>query len=361
MDRSDSKYKEWASNYVLYKNNELNANPDNYDFILGEQKFVYLNVDDFHFEDLKEPTRKTNQTIITEIAKRLSNFIGGTSDVSKATFSYLNNFGNISSNNFEGKNIFFGVREHAMGAILNGLALYNYQPFGSTFLSFSDYLKPAIRMSALIGLPVTYIFTHDSILVGEDGPTHQPIEQLAMLRATPNLNVFRPSDANELIECWNVILNTQNKPSCLILSRSDVDNLSLTKKADVKRGAYILKKEEGPLNGIIIATGTEISTAMNVYNNLKRKFDLNLRVVSMPCMELFLEQSKEYQDEILPLGFKKIVIEAGSSFGWEKFVYNNNYLITLDKFGVSGSKDEVLKYMNFDYNSIEERIIKLIK
>jgi len=361
MDRSNLKYKEWANNYVLYKNNELNVDHNNYDFVLGEQKFVHLNIEDFHFEDLKEPTRKTNQIIISEIAKKLPNFIGGTADVSKATFSYLNNFGDISSNNFKGRNIFFGVREHAMGAILNGLALYNYQTFGSTFLSFSDYMKPAIRMSALIGLPVTYIFTHDSILVGEDGPTHQPIEQLAMLRATPNLNVFRPCDANELVECWNTILNIKNKPSCLILSRNDVENLTLTKKANVEKGAYILKKEEGTLNGILISTGTELSTALTVSSNLKRKFDLNLRVVSMPCMELFIKQTKAYQDEILPIGFKKIVIEAGSSFGWEKFVYNNNYLITLDKFGVSGSKDEVLKYMDFDYNSIEERIIKLIK
>ena len=248
-----------------------------------------------------------------------------------------------------------------MGAILNGLALSNFRPFGSTFLTFSDYLKPAIRLSALMKLPVTYIFTHDTIAIGEDGPTHQPIEQLATLRATPNLNVFRPADKEELIGCWNEIINANSNPNALILSKQELEPLIGTKKEEVQKGAYIVRKENRYLHGIVIATGSEVYTALILAEDLYRNFGLDIRVVSMPCMELYSKQPEEYKKQLFPLGYKTIVLEAGSSFGWHQFVYNKNYLITIDEFGVSGTRDEVLKHMKFDYNSIREKIVQLLK
>lgn len=361
-DRTNAKYMEWADNYRNYQNKTINIKSENYDFLFDKKTNINLTLEDFKFDNsLKEATRQTNKTIMNKIVEKLPNFIGGSADVASATNTYLDNYGNISSQTFKGKNIFFGVREHAMGAILNGLATYNYCVFGSTFLSFSDYMKPAIRLSAIQKLPVVYIFTHDSILVGEDGPTHQPVEQLIGLRAIPNLNVFRPCDAHELIECWNIILKTNDRPSCLILSRSEVPLLQGTINAHVDKGAYIVKKEEGILKGIIIATGTEVSTAMLVAHNLKRKYDIDIRVVSMPCKEIFEIQSKEYKEQILPPGYKKFVIEAGAKFGWEGYVYNDTYLFTADNFGVSGSKDQVLEHMKLDYPTIENGIYNLIK
>lgn len=356
LTRSSKKYTEWSTNYKNY----LDTNGD-HDFLFNNDYYVELTDSDIKFDsDLKEATRVTNKLVMKKIAEKLPNFIGGSADVASATNAYLEGYGNIDASSFKGRNIFFGVREHAMGAILNGLTLYNYRVFGSTFLAFSDYVKPAIRMSALLNLPVTYIFTHDSILVGEDGPTHQPVEQLAMLRATPNLNVYRPCDANELVSCWNSILKHKN-PSCLILSRTEVPLLTTSKECDAEKGAYIVHKEETNLKAIIIATGTEVETAITVANNLKRKYDINIRVVSMPCMEQFCIQSKEYQDEILPVGYKKFVIEAGSSFGWEKFVYNSNYLFTINNFGISGPMNEVIDHMKFDYATIENGIYNILK
>lgn len=360
-ERSNKKYMLWADNYKKYQNGEFNVPKEKYKFLFNEETSLNLKIEDFKFEDnYKEATRKTNRLIMNYIASKIPNFIGGTADTAGATNAYLDKMGDITSKDLTGRNIYFGVRENAMGAILNGLALYNYRPFGATFLSFADYMKPPIRMSALLNLPITYIFTHDSILIGQDGPTHQPIEQLAMLRATPNLNVFRPFDAHELIHTWNYILK-DNKPCCLILGRNEVPNIEETKKADISKGAYILKKEEGNLDGIIIATGTEVNTAYILANNLKRNNDLNIRVISMPCLELFNKQSDEYKEEVLPKGYKKIVIEAGSSIGLEKFVYSEKYLITLDRFGVSGPTSEVLKHLNFDYESIEKRVLSLLR
>lgn len=361
-ERTNEKYMEWANNYKLYDNHDLNVSHELYDFILGLRQEIRLDLEQFKFdEDLKEATRQTNKTIMKKIASKLPNFIGGSADTASATNAYLDDYEDINSESFKGRNIRFGVREHAMGAILNGISTYNYRVFGSTFLSFSDYMKPAIRMSALMKLPVTYIFSHDSILVGEDGPTHQPIEQLVSLRATPNLNVFRPCDAHELVECWNVILNNYETPSALLLSRTEVNLLEQTKNAPVNKGAYILKKEEDKLDGIIIATGTEVHTALLVSHNLKRKYDKNIRVVSMPCKELFEKETKEYKETVLPLGYKKFVIEAGSKLGWESYVYNESYLFTVNDFGVSGPRDQVLEHMHFDYNTIENGIYNLIK
>ncbi len=303
--------------------------------------------------------RKTNEKIINVLANSYPSFLGGSADLSSSTKTNLSNFEIFNSTNYGGKNIYFGVREHAMGAFINGLSLSGLRPFCSTFLSFSDYLKPAIRMSALMNLPSTYIFTHDSLMIGEDGPTHQPVEQLAMLRSIPNHYVYRPCDANEIIGCWQSILNN-DKPSSLVLSRSKCKNLDSTSALNVKKGAYIVRKERGRLYGIIISTGSEVALSLEIADKLSKK-GMQIRVISMPCMELFEEQKEKYKEEILPIGYKTIVIERASKFGWEKYVYNDKYIISMDSFGASGKTEDVLKKFKLDDESIFKRVEKLFK
>jgi len=352
FERSSHKYEKWVEHYKEYKEGKL-KDSELFDFIFDDEKEYSINLE--INDDLKEATRITNKKVINEIAKIVHSFIGGSADLSSSTGCFLEDKKVIESNDFTGSNILFGVREHAMGSILNGLALYGFKPFGSTFLSFSDYLKPAIRMSSFMNLPVTYVFSHDSINIGEDGPTHQPIEQLVSLRAIPNMDVYRPCDAKELIGCWNEIIK-RNKPASLILSRIESPVIGST---DVSRGGYILEDSEN-FKAIVIATGTDVVTAYNLKQDLKLNHNIDIRVVSMPNRELFLKQDNLYKEQVLPKGYKKFVIEAGSKFGWEGFVYSDKYLITLDKFGASGKKDDVLKHMNFDYDTIKQKILEML-
>lgn len=326
--------------YNLFKqlSKDLNYNKEEHKIDLSD-----LNFD----SNLKESLRVTNGKIMKEIEKQLPNFIGGSADLASSTKTIINN------------NINFGVREHAMGAILNGLALSNFYAFGSTFLVFSDYLKPSMRLSCLMNLPVTYIFTHDSINIGQDGPTHQPIEQLISLRSIPNMFVFRPADAKEIVGSWEYIINNK-KPSCLVLSRNEVSLNKLTNAKSVMYGGYIVRKENN-LYATIISTGSEVELSIKIADYLYENYKLDIRVVSMPNRELFLSQSKEYQESIIPKGYRNIVIEAGSKYGWEGFVYSDKYLITLDRFGCSGTSDEVLNEMDFSYDKILQKIIKLLK
>lgn len=361
LERGSIKEKEWTEKYNNYVSEKLDNNDHDLRFLFNkENKF---DIDSLEFklkDDLREATRITNGKILEMIADEIPYLIGGSADLASSTKTKLNKYPTITSENYNGRNIAFGVREHAMGAILNGLALTGFRSFGSTFLSFSDYLKPAIRMSSLMNLPVTYIFTHDSINVGQDGPTHEPVEQLTMLRAQPNLNVYRPADAHEIIGCWGQILNCNN-PNALILSRQETVLIGSTNADKVKYGGYIVKKENRYLHGIIIATGSEVQTALLVAAQLQTKYKLDIRVVSMPCLELFEKQSKEYKEEILPKTVKKIVIEAGSSYSWYKYVYNEDYLITVDQFGASGTTEQVLEYCNFDFATVVEKVKNLLK
>ena len=357
--RSGKKYEEWANNYREYVTNTLEGNTTDLQYLFMKDTKVDFSdiVLDF---DKKESTRVLNGKIMNLIAPKIPYWVGGSADLASSTKAYLNDLGDFSSSNRTGRNIYFGVREHAMGSILNGLALSGLRSFGSTFLVFSDYLKPAVRMSALMNLPVTYIFTHDAINVGQDGPTHEPVEQLVSLRSIPNHYVFRPADASEILGSWEYILNSRH-PNSLILSRVEVNPLASSNKDEVKRGGYIVKREKSVLHGIMIATGSEVASAVQISEELYQTSGLDLRVVSMPCRELFLEQEKTYRDTVLPKGVRNIVIEAGSKMGWESFVYDSKYLITVDKFGASGTKDEVLSYLNFDYETIKNRIIGLLK
>ena len=293
------------------------------------------------------------------IADNYPCFLGGSADTASSCKTYLKSFDDFNSTSLNGKNIRYGVREHAMGAITNGIALSGLRPFASTFLAFSDYLKPSIRMASLMNIPSIFVFTHDSVNIGEDGPTHQPVEQLAMLRSIPNFYVYRPCDANEVIGSWHTALNN-DKPSSIVISRNKVVNLSTTDPLMVKKGAYIVRKEKKKLFGIIIATGSEVALAIDIAEKLSRK-NMEIRVVSMPCTRLFNEQPQSYKDEILPIGYKTFVIERASKFGWHKYVYNDKYIMGIDEFGYSGKEEDVLKKLKLDDDTIYKRIEKLLK
>ncbi len=356
--RSQRKYEIWGRAYNEYKNN-LDIREDScLDVILHGKEYDLLNYTWTFDREEKKSARELNGEIMQEIAKIVPNFIGGSADLASSTKAYIKNGGDIKDDHYLGKNIWFGVREHSMGSVLNGLSLSNFKVFGSTFLTFADYMKPAIRLAALMNTPINYIFTHDSISIGQDGPTHQPIEQLAMLRSIPNLNVYRPADANEIVGCWNLMLNSKN-PNAIALSRQDLKILNSTSSEYVKYGAYPVRKEQEKMHGIIIATGSEVHTALLLADQLYKEFKIDLRVISMPCMEVYEKQSDKYKQALIPLGYKTVVIEAGSSFGWHKYVYNEKYLVTIDMFGVSGTKGEVDEYCNFSYEKIKEKVKRL--
>lgn len=350
--------KRWETKYNAYINS---CDDETKRFLLSLREDKRYDITrlfkDYAFDD--DELRNINGKVMNVIADNYPAFLGGSADVSSSTKTYLNNFGDFNAQNYGAKNIWFGVREHAMGAFINGMALSGLRPFCSTFLAFSDYLKPSIRMASLMNLPSIFVFTHDSVMIGEDGPTHEPVEELAMLRSIPNHYVYRPCDANEIIGAWQTMLNN-DKPSSIILSRSRCKNLSVTDPLGVKKGAYIIRKEKKRLFGIIIATGSEVSLALDIADKLSNK-GMEIRVVSMPCMELFEEQSSNYKEEILPIGYKTFVIERASKFGWHKYVYNDKYIMGIDKFGYSGKSEDVLKKLKLDDESIAKRIEKLLK
>lgn len=330
-------------------------------FLMGEDKEISMKELEYIEPDKKiEAPRDTSSKVLNSIMKDNPYLLGGSADVFGATKTYIEDGADFSSKNYLGSNIFFGVREHAMGAILNGLALCGYRVYGSTFLAFCSYLVPAIRMAAMLNLPIIYIFTHDSISLGEDGLTHQPIEQLAQLRVIPNVEVYRPADANEVIGTYKTVMKKSKGPSIISLSKTNLNILDTTKTNEVENGAYIIKDSMRKLDGILISTGEEVHLALEVANRLQIK-GIDVRVVSMPCMEKFLNKSSEYKEEILPVGIKKIVIEAASSMPWNRIVFNDKYLITLDEFGKSGKREDVYKAFHFDIDSLEEKIETLLK
>lgn len=307
----------------------------------------------------KELMRDSNHKIMNILGTNIYNFIGGSADLATSTKTYMDDQGDLLVNNLLGKNIPYGVREHLMGAVSNGLALSGFRPFASTYLAFSDYLKPSVRMSSIMKLPVTYIFTHDSLTIGSDGPTHQPVEQLSSFRAMPGVFVFRPADIKELIGVWNIIINSKIT-SVLSLPKTEIKAEQGTSVMEVVKGAYIAGREQAVVSAVLIATGSEVQVAKSVQVKLLHE-GIDVRIVSMPCMELFNAQPDSYKMELFPQGVPIFVIEYGSSFGWEKFIPSSDYLFTVDNFGVSASKDDVLKYARVDMDSIVGRIKSLLK
>lgn len=329
------------------------------DSLLAKDKKISFEGEDVSISDEGEPLRKTAGKILNSYAQTSQLLFGGSADLYEACFNYIEEKGDFSSDNYLGQNIYFGVREHAMASIMNGLALVGFRPYCSTFLAFSDYMRPAIRMSAMMHLPVVYIFTHDSISVGEDGPTHQAVEQLTSLRMMPNLDVFKPCDANEVLGSYKTIMEKKENPAAICLSKNSLPVLSISSINEVSKGGYILKKEQIHLDGILIAAGEEVHSALEVASRLFTK-GIDLRVVSMPNIGRFLKQSPEYIDEVLPVEKRKIVIEMSSSYNWNKLVFNDKYIISQDSFGASGKRGDVLKKFGFDIDSLEEKIENLL-
>lgn len=311
-------------------------------------------------EDHRESTRVTSSKILNSLSKNAPFLIGGSADVSSSTKVYLDGEKNFSCQNRLGKNILFGVREHAMGSIANGLALSGLRPFVSTFLVFSDYMRPSIRLAAEMNLPVVYIFSHDSVTTGEDGPSHQPVEQLISLRTIPNVEVYRPADANEVMGCYKAIFAKKEGPSVLVLGRNDVPILDGTSVNDVSKGAYIVRKENKDLSGVLFATGEEVSLAINVANKLSEK-GIELRVVSMVSVNRFDSQDESYIENIVPGGVMTFSIEAGSKYSWYPFVNSKDRIFSIDTFGKSASKEDILSYFEFDAQKIAIKIEELLK
>ena len=307
-----------------------------------------------------ESPRDTSSKLLNSIVMSNPFMMGGSADLFASNKTYIKDGGDFSSENRLGRNIYFGIREHAMGAIINGLSLMGIRPYASTFLSFSDYMRGSIRMACMMDLPNTYIFTHDSISVGEDGPTHQPVEQLIGLRSIPNMDVFRPADVNEVIGTYKTVFEKKQGPSSIILSRNKLPILENTKAGNVERGGYVVVDSLKKPQAIVISCGEELHQVIEASKRLRTK-GIDIRVVSMPNLGRFLEQDREYIEEVLPVEYRKIVVEAGSSYSWNKLIFNDKYLITLDTFGTSGKVEDVYKKYGFDAESLELKIEELLK
>ncbi|MBD1138304.1 transketolase [Pelagibacterales bacterium SAG-MED41] len=308
-------------------------------------------------------TRQCSMAAIESISSILPQLIGGSADLSGSNNTKTNNSKIINSKNYDGNYIHYGVREHGMAAVMNGLALYGgIIPYGGTFLIFSDYCKPSIRLSALMGLKVIYIFSHDSIGLGEDGPTHQPIEQLTGLRAIPNLNVFRPADINETLECWEIALKSKNTPSAIALSRQKVPyiNPKNSKENKSEKGAYVVSITSHESNVTLVASGTEVELALKVQEKLKEN-KIHSKVVSMPCMELFDKQSADYQNDILEENSLIVTLEAGSIMSWQKYIKYNGINLGIDKFGESAPYKEVYNHLDLSEEKITSFIQKKLR
>lgn len=311
-------------------------------------------------------TRASSGKVLNDIAKSVPQFFGGSADLAGSNKTSINNDADFSATERAGRNIWFGVREHAMGAALNGMALHGgLKVFGGTFFVFSDYLRPAIRLSSIMNNPVTYVFTHDSVAVGEDGPTHEPIEHLASLRAIPDLSVIRPADGNEVQAAWRLALESTDQPTALVLTRQNLPTLEGTAEhayEGVKRGAYIVSKceKESP-DGILIATGSEVQLAVKAQEKLLEKgYEVN--VVSLPSWDRFNQQDDAYKSTVLPKTVKKrLAIEMGSSLGWERFTGDEGDVLAIDRFGASANGDRVIAEYGFTVENVVARFESLLK
>jgi len=309
-------------------------------------------------------TRDSSGKILNAVAKNYPWLIGGAADLAPSTKTHLQDMGDFEANDYHGRNFHFGIREHAMCSILNGLSLSKVRPFGSGFLIFSDYCRPPIRLSAIMEIPVIYIFTHDSIGLGEDGPTHQPVEQLANLRAVPGLVTIRPCDANEVVEAWRYILQLRHEPSVLVLSRQKVPTLDRQKYASAKglhRGAYILADCEGKPDILLLSTGTEVSLCLDASEQLKKE-GIKSRVISMPSWHIFELQDEAYRESVLPADVPlRLAVEQASTFGWERYVGSQGRCLGMKTFGASAPLKDVLKKFGFTVDNIVSIVKEMLQ
>ena len=357
-DRGESEYAKWEKLYADYKA----AYPElakELEEALTREDIKHLTKESFSFKNVGEAqaTRNSSQDAINSVAAVLPTFFGGSADLSHSNMTFIKGDNLQDDAHRTERNIQFGVREFAMATVLNGLMLHGgVRVFGGTFFVFSDYLKGALRLSALQNLPVTYVFTHDSIAVGEDGPTHEPIEHLASLRTIPNTYVFRPADATETQAAWYLSQKTNDRPTSIVLTRQNLPILENSSFEKVAKGAYVVYETAADFDTILIATGSEVALAIDVARELETDGS-KVRVVSMPSVELFEEQSKEYKEELLPLNIRRRVsLEMGNSALWYKYVGLDGLAIGIDKFGASAPANKVIEEYGFTVEAVVEKI-----
>jgi transketolase len=366
VENGTKKEKEWNDLFAQYKNeypelaNQLEKALKN-ELPEGWDKDIPV-----YSEGKALASRASSGEALNGIAKNLPIFIGGSADLAGSNKTMIKGTGDFAPGNYEGRNIWFGVREFAMGAAMNGIALHGgVKIFGGTFFVFSDYLRPAIRLAALMGLPVTYVFTHDSIAVGEDGPTHEPVEQLAALRAMPGLSIIRPADGNETAAAWKLAVESTNKPTALVLTRQDLPTLKGTDQnayEGVSKGAYVVSPSERETpDALLLATGSEVSLAVEAQAALAGE-GIHVSVVSMPSWDRFEQQSQEYKNSVLPKNVKKrLGIEVGSSFGWHKYTGDEGDVLAIDTFGASAPGEKIMEEYGFSVSNVVARVKALLQ
>ena len=357
-DRGETANNEWEKLYNEYKEKfpELAAELEE---VLSREDIKHLSKESFSFKNVGEAqaTRNSSQDAINSIAKVLPTFFGGSADLSHSNMTFIKGEGLQDDAHRTERNIQFGVREFAMATVLNGMMLHGgVRVFGGTFFVFSDYLKAALRLSALQNLPVTYVFTHDSIAVGEDGPTHEPIEHLASLRTIPNTYVFRPADATETQAAWYLAQDVNDKPTSIVLTRQNLPVLENSSFEKVAKGAYVVYETSSDFDTILIATGSEVALAISVAQELEREV-MKVRVVSMPSIELFEEQTSEYKEALLPRSIRRRVsLEMGNTALWYKYVGLDGLAIGINKFGASAPANKVIEEYGFSVEKVVARI-----
>jgi len=379
VDKGASAQSEWQKKFAAYKKDFAKEGAELEQMIAGKLPDNWAaDLPKWKPEDKPIATRAAGGQVLNALAKRISNIVGGSADLNPSTSTALKGEGDFQPSEFggpsaqgavggvwgyAGRNMAFGVREHAMGAAVNGMAAHGgLLPFSATFLVFSDYMKPSVRLGALSKLKVFYVFTHDSVGVGEDGPTHEPIEQLAGLRAIPGLNVMRPADATEAAECWAIAV-AHDGPTLFALTRQNVPHLSRAnvKNGDVSKGAYILSEATGgAADVILIGTGSEVSLCMKAQEKLQG-YGVKARVVSIPSWYLFEKQDDAYRESVLPKKLKKrVTVEAGASFGWERWAGDEGTIIAIDHYGASAPGDQIMKNFGFTAEHVTAAALRLL-
>jgi transketolase len=358
---------EWQRRFDAYAQEQPGLASELQRMISGELPSGWdAGVPRFHASGAMTATRKSSHEVLQWAAARVPELVGGSADLSPSTLTTIDNAADVERGEYSGRNLHFGVREHAMGAIVNGLTVHYLRGYGSTFFTFSDYMRGSIRLAALMGLPSIFVFTHDSIGLGEDGPTHQPIEQLAALRAVPGLTVVRPAGANETALAWRYAIASRDHPSALVFSRQGVPtwNPAAVPADAIERGAYVLRdsyREPDPPEVILISTGTEVHICARAADLLEAE-DIPTRVVSMPCFENFSAQDEEYRDRVLPPEVKaRVSLEAASTFGWERWVGDLGQAIGMHTFGASAPAGVLYKHFGFTPERVVETSREVVK
>ena len=362
IKRGKSKFNKWNKLFNEYKEQYPTEAKQLEDAIAGKYS---LNIDELlknYPVGHNDATRNTSLEVIQEVAKQNPTFLSGTADLASSTKTKIKDEDDFSVENYNGRNLVFGIREFAMVAIMNGMTLHKgVKVSAGGFLVFSDYFKAAVRMACLMKLPIILPLSHDSIAVGEDGPTHQPIEQFAMLRSIPNMHVIRPGDAVEMAAAWKLAIESTENPTALILTRQNVETMENSSVEGVSKGAYVIGKEENHLDAIIIASGSEVNLAMKAKKVLFEK-GIDVRVVSMPCQKFFDQQDEQYKEAVLPNAMRKrLSVEMASSFGWHKYVGLDGITMSIDEFGKSAPAQDVIQSYGFTVDGVVENIEKLLK